>query len=84
VVKSVTDVVGSVGSERSTRNYAIFAPRPGTTRGIDVGILCDSLPYKLTPIGKRVRFSGIYHTRPGLSINDTTIYFLTLSQVTAY
>jgi hypothetical protein len=83
-VKTVTDVVGTVGSERSTRDYAIFAPRSGTTKGVDVGILCDSLSHELTPFGKRVRFSGTYHARPGLSTGDTVIYYLTLSQVAAY
>jgi hypothetical protein len=83
-VKSVTEVVGTVGAERTTHNYAIFAPRPGTTTGVDVGLLCDSLTYKLTPMGKRVRFSGTYHARPGVSTGDTIIYYLTLSQVAAY
>ncbi len=83
-VKSVTGVVGTVGSERTTRNYAIFAPRPGTANGVDVGLLCDSLSYDLTPMGKRVRFSGTYHARPGSSTGDTIVYYLTLSQITAY
>ena len=83
-VKTVTDVVGTVDSERSTRNYAIFAQRPGTTKGVDVGLLCDSLSYELASIGKRVRFSGTYHARPGLSTGDTIVYYLTLSQVAAY
>jgi hypothetical protein len=84
-IKSVTGVVGTVGSEHVHRGYAIFTPRPGTTRGVDVGLLCDSLPYDLTPIGKRVRFSGTYHARPEeSSTGDTILYYLTLSQVAAY
>ena len=83
-VKSVTGVVGTVGGERVTRNYAIFTPRPGTTAGVDVGILCDSLPHELTTAGQRVLFSGTYHQRPGTTTGDTSIYFLTLSQVARY
>jgi hypothetical protein len=83
-IKSVTGAVGTVGADRVTRGYAIVAPRAGTSSGVDVGLLCDSLPYDLTPLGKRVRFSGTYHARPERSTGDTIIYYLTLSQVAAY
>lgn len=83
-VKSVTGVVGTVGGERITRNYAIFTPRPGTATGIDVGILCDSLAADLRAQGQRVTFSGTYHLRPGNATGDTSIYYLTLSQVVRY
>ena len=83
-IKTVTGVVGTVRGEYSTRNYALFAPRAGSATGIDVGILCDSLPQELTTIGRKVLFSGTYHYRPGASSGDTIKYYLTLSQVVRY
>lgn len=83
-LKTVTGVVGTVRGEYSTRNYALVAPRAGSATGIDVGILCDSLPHELTTIGQKVRFSGTYHYRPGVASGDTLKYYLTLSQVVRY
>ncbi|MGI4863775.1 MAG: hypothetical protein ACRYFZ_07600 [Janthinobacterium lividum] len=82
-VKSVTDVAGTVRAEFVSRNYAIFADRQGSTSGIDVGVVCDSLPMPFTHIGRKVIFSGVYHQRPGTAAGDTTKYYLTLTKLEA-
>jgi hypothetical protein len=80
-VKSVTDVLGTVRAEYVSRNYAIVADRQSSTSGIDVGVVCDSLPLRFTHIGRKVIFSGTYHQRPGTATGDTTKYYLTVTKL---
>ena len=80
-VKSVTNVAGIVRDEYVSRNYAIVAERQGSSSGIDVGVVCDSLAQPFTQIGRKVIFSGTYHQRPGTSTGDTTKYYLTVTAI---
>ncbi len=82
VVKSVSEVSGTIWFDSQSQTYAIYRGIDGTYDAQEIGVVCN-LPENYKKEGKKIAFSGKYYENQDFSpqIPGQEYYYLELTKI---
>lgn len=82
LVKSVSDVSGTIWFDSQSQTYAIYRGIDGTYDAQEIGVVCN-LPKNYKKEGKKIVFSGKYYENQNFSsqIPGQEYYYLELTKI---